>query len=82
MILITLYKIRTVMEKIADCLRLGWHANIDLSVDESMIVYKGRCIQFVQYLPKKPIKHGIQVYCVYDVDTGNLIAFEIYTGIS
>ena len=77
-----LYKIRRVMETISNQLRLGWNANIDLSVDESMIKYKGRAIRFVQYLPKKPIKHGIKVYCLCDAETDYLIAFEVYTGVS
>ena len=75
-----LYKIRHIVKKISEKLKLGWNANIALSVDESMIKYKGRSIKFVQYMPKKPIKHGIKVFCLCDADTGYLLAFEVYTG--
>lgn len=75
-----MYKIKKVIAKITVKLNLGWKANIDLSVDESMIKYKGRKIIFVQYMPRKPIKHGIKVFCLCDADTGYLLAFEVFTG--
>ena len=75
-----LYKIKKVISKISVKLNLAWKANIVLSVDESMIKYKGRSIKFVQYMPKKPIKHGIKVFCLCDAESGYLLAFEVYTG--
>ena len=75
-----LYKIKQVIAKITVKLNLAWNANIDLSVDESMIKYKGRAIKFVQYMPRKPIKHGIKVFALCDAETGYLLAFEVFTG--
>jgi hypothetical protein len=50
-----LYKIKKIVSKISDKLNLAWNANIIISVDESMIKYKGRSVKFIQYMPKKPI---------------------------
>ena len=49
-------------------------------VDESMIKYMGKFILFVQYMPAKPIKHGLKVYALCCAFTGYLYGFEIYTG--
>ena len=45
-----------------------------------MIKYMGRFVSFVQYMPAKPIKHGIKVYALCCSSTGYLYLFEIYTG--
>jgi hypothetical protein len=45
-----------------------------------MIKYMGRFVSFVQYMPAKPIKHGIKVYALCCSYTGYLYRFEIYTG--
>jgi hypothetical protein len=37
-------------------------------------------IQFKQYMPAKPIKHGIKVFCLCCAYTGFLYAFYVYTG--
>ena len=37
-----------------------------VTIDESMIWYMGRAISYVQYMPAKPIKHGIKAgTCVH-----------------
>ena len=45
------------IEKISGLLCLGWYANIEFSVEKSMVVNKGRAVVwFVQFLvPKKSI---------------------------
>jgi hypothetical protein len=46
-----------------------------------MIKYIGWFVSFVQYMPAKPIKHGIKVYALCCAYTGYLLyRFEIYTG--
>ena len=51
-----------------------------ICIDESMILYKGRAIGFGQYMPAKPIKHGIKVFVLCCAVTGFLLSFEVYTG--
>ena len=66
----------TIMKRLCD----GWTLGERVCVDESMIKYMGKFIAFVQYMPKKPIKHGIKVYALCCAFTGYLYSFEIYTG--
>ena len=50
-----------------------------LSIDESMIKFKGR-IFFRQYLPKKPTKWGINAFLLCESETGYCLKSSIYTG--
>ena len=49
------------------------------SIDEAMVKYKGR-VKFLQYMPMKPCKRGIKIWCRCDPHNGYLSQFEIYTG--
>ena len=75
-----LWKIKWILEKVMNNLRNAYNAGEKLTIDESMIRYRGRAISFVQYLPKKPIKHGIKVFALYCSVTAYLLGFEVYTG--
>jgi hypothetical protein len=74
----TLQKIQKPTDIILKTLGAGWILGKWICVDEStMIKYMGWFVHlwfvsFVQYLPTKPIKHGIKVYalcCAYAVHT-------------
>ena len=75
-----LYKIRIVIELLQTQFPKLWNAGEHICVDESMIKYKGRSITFIQFMPTKPIKHGIKVFALCCSVTGYLLAFEVYTG--
>ena len=45
-----------------------------------MISYMGRAVSFVQYMPAKPIKHGIKVYALCCAYSAVRLAFQIYVG--
>jgi hypothetical protein len=59
--------------------RRAWIAGEKITIDESMIKYCGRAVSYVQYMLKKPIKHGITVFAVCCVVSACLLGFEIYT---
>jgi hypothetical protein len=61
-------------------LRKSWNAGERVTIDESMIRYNGRAVDFVQYLPKKPIKHGLKVFAICCAVTAVLLGFEVYCG--
>jgi hypothetical protein len=52
----------------------------EVALDESMILYKGRFFRLVQYMPNKPIKHGIKLFCVCSSDTAYLHDLMVYCG--
>ena len=51
----------------------------ELSIDESMIKFKGR-IFFRQYLPAKPTMWGIKTFALCESNTGYGLKFMVYTG--
>ena len=53
----------------------------DLSVDEAMIRFDGR-LAWKQYIPKKPVKWGMKLWCLCDANTGYCLEFSVYTGSS
>nr|XP_061796549.1 piggyBac transposable element-derived protein 4-like [Nerophis lumbriciformis] len=51
----------------------------DICVDEQMVSFRGRC-SFKQYMPSKPVKYGIKVWALCDVETSYALKLEVYTG--
>lgn len=47
--------------------------------DEAMIPFQGRS-SMKQYLPKKPVKRGIKVWCQADSSNGYVHRYDVYTG--
>ena len=60
--------------------RKAWVAGKHVTIDESMIRYMGRAISYVQYMPAKPIKHGIKVFALCCVVSAVILAFKVYVG--
>ena len=56
-----------------------WHPDMNISIDEAMIPFKGRS-GLKQCMSNKPIKQGIKVWVRADADSGYVSAFEVYTG--
>ena len=50
-----------------------------LTVDESIIPFRGRC-SFKVYMPKKPNKHGIKIWSLADASNAYLSNAQIYCG--
>ena len=75
-----LFKVTPALNLIIKGLRKVWSAGQRITIDESMIKYCGRSVTFVQYMPAKPIKHGIKVFCVCCAESGVLLGFEVYCG--
>jgi len=58
----------------------AWTAGKHVTIDESTIRYMGRAVCYVQYMPAKPIKHGIKVFCLCCAVSAVLLSFDIYVG--
>ena len=74
-----LYKIQPVLDLTLPTYAQVYQPGRDLSVDESMIKYKGR-LAFRQYMPAKPTKYGIKDFVLAEADTGYCLKFMTYTG--
>jgi hypothetical protein len=59
-----LFKVRYPLDVIDKGLRKIWTVGQHITSDKSMIKYCGCAVAFIQYIPAKPIKHGIKVFCI------------------
>ena len=64
-----LTKVRPLITLCQQQFRRCFHPSCDLSVDEAMIRFDGR-LSWKQYMPKKPVKWGIKLWCLCDANTG------------
>lgn len=69
-----LHKIKPLLEFLNEKVRKVYKPSGVITVDESMIPFKGRYV-LKQYMPKKPVKWGYKVWCLCDSYTGQLIFF-------
>jgi len=75
-----LFKVRYPLDIMIKGMRSAWTAGKHVTIDESMIRYMGRAVSYVQYMPAKPIKHGIKVFCLCYAFSAVLLSFEVYVG--
>lgn len=74
-----LWKIRPLMDICDPQYLTAYGPGSNLSIDESIIKFKGR-IHFRQYLPSKPCKWGIKQYALCESKTGYALKFITYCG--
>lgn len=75
-----LFKVRYIIDKLMASMRACWVAGDRVTIDESMIRYMGRAVSFVQYMPRKPIKHGLKVFAICCSYSAVMLGFEVYCG--
>jgi hypothetical protein len=71
-------QVRWLATAIYDAFKREWELGKYVTVDEMMIGYKGSYCPATQYMPKKPQKWGIKVWCLSD--TKYVYDFDIYYG--
>ena len=74
-----LHHVRKIHDMVLDKCLTAYNPHQNQSVDEAMIAFRGR-LSFRQYLPNKPTKYGIKVWCRADPADGYLHQFQVYTG--
>lgn len=72
------YKIRPMIDALNDHFPRLYNGSRELSIDESMILFKGRS-SMKQYNPMKPIKRGYKLWCIGD-QKGYILNFDVYQG--
>nr|XP_023018087.1 piggyBac transposable element-derived protein 3-like [Leptinotarsa decemlineata] len=73
-----LYKLKPMIDSLNETFRAFSKATRHLTIDESMITFKGRS-SIKQYNPMKPIKRGYEIWCCAD-QKGYILHFDIYQG--
>jgi hypothetical protein len=75
-----LVQVRWLLDNLKQNFQANWNASEFLCVDESMISYNSKFCAFKQYLPLKPITHGIKVWCLCCSVTKFVLNWEVYVG--
>lgn len=74
-----LFKIRPMIKHLNSVFELSFSPDRHLSVDESMVGFKGRS-GIKQYMPLKPTKRGFKIWALCCSITGYLLKFIVYEG--
>lgn len=75
-----LFKVKLALDAFDKGNRAAWNAGKCMTIDESMIRCMGRAVEYVQYMPIKPIKHTIKVYAFCCAVSGVMLAWKVYMG--
>jgi hypothetical protein len=59
-----------------------WNVDQFITIDEMMVRYKGSYCPACQYMPKKPQKWGLKVWCLADFVSRYVSKFDVYSGAS
>jgi len=73
-----LFKLRPLIDSINIRFMELYKVTREVSVDESMVLFKGRS-SIKQYNPMKPIKRGYKIWCLAD-QHGYISKFSVYQG--
>jgi hypothetical protein len=63
----------------ANCKKI-WELGKFLTIDEMMVRYKGTYSPIRQYMPKKPQKWGLKIWCLADAVSKYFYDFSVYCG--
>jgi hypothetical protein len=75
-----LHQVRWLVDELRRLFRREWELGEFLTVDEMMIGYKGTYCPMRQYLPNKPCKCGIKVWCLTNSSSKYVYDFDVYCG--
>ena len=74
-----LYRVKPIIQVLARTFEQMYNPHREQAIDEAMVKFKGR-IGFLQYMPMKPCKREIKIWCRCDSTNGYLCQFEVYIG--
>ncbi|XP_063962609.1 piggyBac transposable element-derived protein 4-like [Lytechinus pictus] len=74
-----MFKTRPLIDKSVPQYMDSYEPSCHLSVDESLVPFKGR-LAYKQYIPNKPKKWGIKMWVLCDAETGFCLKWLPYTG--
>jgi hypothetical protein len=75
-----MHQTRWLVDRIREACQREWKLGQFITIDETMVRYKSTYCSAQQYMPKKPEKWGIKVWCLADSITHYIANFDIYCG--
>ncbi|CAL1272460.1 unnamed protein product [Larinioides sclopetarius] len=74
-----LWKIKTVLEYVVDKCKSLYTPKMDICIDESLLMWKGR-LSWKQYIPSKRSRFGIKFFVLCESESSYIWNLYIYTG--
>jgi hypothetical protein len=71
-------QVRWLLDNLVSNFNHAWNTSSFLCMDECMVAYNGQYSSFKQYLPLKPITHGIKVWCLACSQSKYILNWEVY----
>ncbi|XP_050340022.1 piggyBac transposable element-derived protein 4-like [Bactrocera neohumeralis] len=71
--------IRNIWDKWSKNLKLMYNPNENVTVDEQLVLFRGRCC-FRQYIPSKPAKYGSKIWALCDSKSNYAWNMDVYLG--
>lgn len=75
-----LYKVRSLIEKYKSIFKENYIPEQNISIDESIQLWKGGRVAFTVFIPRKKAKKGFQQFRLCEAETGYCWDFEYYAG--
>ncbi len=72
-----LYLVQPTLDIVLERCQVNYHSHRDVSVDETMIKFRGR-LGFRHYMPAKPNKYGVKIWVLADSCNNYVSNFEVY----
>ncbi|XP_057662491.1 piggyBac transposable element-derived protein 4-like [Diorhabda carinulata] len=69
--------VRNLFSNFIENFKKHYHLGQNVTIDEMLPAYRGRCT-FRLYIPSKPNKYGIKIFCLYDAKLYYTSNMEIY----
>jgi hypothetical protein len=68
------------VDAIRERCKAAWNLGKKLTIDQMMVRYKGTYSPICQYMPNKPLKWGLKVWCLAYSDSKYVWNFDFYCG--
>ena len=76
-----LFKVEPIITDLANKFSKFYSPHMNISIDESMVAYKGKTPHLSQYMPNKHnARFGLKLWCLCDASSGYTSVFEVYKG--
>ena len=75
-----MHQTRWLVNSIRKSYKWQWNLSLYITIDETMVKYKGKYCEMRQYMLKKPIKWCVKVWCVADLKSKFIYDFDVYYG--
>jgi hypothetical protein len=73
-----MHQTRWLINALRSACKREWNLGQYVTIDENMVKYKATYCSARQYMPKKPIKWGLKVWCLAGAKSRFIVDFDVY----